>query len=80
MDFGPAFLIWVNFVFIKNSSFIKSNFAQDLNYPMNIILLILAGVAAGGVAKAVHEIRRQTKERKQQKEALERFEQQHPGK
>ncbi|EMR04774.1 hypothetical protein [Cesiribacter andamanensis] len=46
---------------------------------MSIILLILAGTAAGGVVRALFEMRQQAREHRQKKEALKKFEQEHPG-
>lgn len=47
---------------------------------MSIILLMLAGTAAVGVVSALYQMRQQAREHKRKKEALEKFEREHPGK
>jgi hypothetical protein len=46
---------------------------------MSLILLILAGTAAGGVVQALFEMRQQARNHRQKREALEKFERKHPG-
>lgn len=45
---------------------------------MTLILMMLAAMAAGGVVKALYQMRLQAKEQRQKKEALECFEREHP--
>lgn len=46
---------------------------------MTIILILLAGTAAGGVVRAIFQMRQQAKEHRQKSEALKEFERKHPG-
>ena len=46
---------------------------------MGIIFILMAASAAGGVVRAIFQMRQRATEQKNQKAALEKFEREHPG-